>query len=112
MGLKGIFGQYDAVASAVVDAGEENDEGCAGADNDGVGEDAKSLEVWAMAAALGALPSPASLLKRPRLTPCVMAMPTAPPKAESMPKASRTMRASMEGMEVRLESMTKRAMMA
>ena len=44
VGLKCIFGEDDAVSSAVVDAREKDDEGCAGAHDDGVGEDSESLE--------------------------------------------------------------------
>ena len=45
----------------------------------------------AVAAALGALPSPASLLNRPRFTPFMMAAPTMPPTAWFSPKALSTM---------------------
>ena len=41
----------------------------------------------ATAAALGAEPSPASLLNKPRLKPIIMAVPTPPPMAWPMPKA-------------------------
>ena len=57
-------------------------------------------EVEAMAAALGAEPSPASLLKRPRFIPCIMATPTIPPAACSKPKALLTMSDIMAGMAV------------
>src|SRR5699024_6499763 len=42
---------------------------------------------FAVAAAFGALPSPASLEKRPRLTPCKMAAPIPPPTNSLSPKA-------------------------
>ena len=44
-------------------------------------------ETAAVAAALGALPSPASLLNKPRFTPFIMAAPRVPPTACSNPKA-------------------------
>ena len=42
---------------------------------------------FAVAAAFGADPIPASLLKSPRLMPCISAIPTPPPNACSQPKA-------------------------
>ena len=48
-------------------------------------------ETVAVAATLGALPSPASLLKSPRFTPFMMVAPNAPPTDCSKPKALVTM---------------------
>ena len=57
--------------------------------------------IVAVAAAFGALPSPASFENRPRFTPCITAIPTAPPAACSHPKALRTMRLSIAGICVK-----------
>ena len=83
------LGEFYAVGATVVEAGAEYDQRGAGADDEGVGEDAKGLDrpcltgwlMSAVAAAFGALPSPASLENMPRLKPINMAIPTAPPAA-------------------------------
>ena len=68
-------------------------------------------DVDAMAAALGAEPSPASLLKSPRFTPCITAAPNIPPTACSSPKALLTMRANIAGICVTLRAMMMSEMM-
>ena len=64
----------------------------------------------ATAATLGALPRPASLENRPRLTPMMMAAPMPPAKAGSKPKALRKMVPNASGMALALLPMTKIAM--
>lgn len=63
-------------------------------------------ETWAVAATFGAEPIPASLLKSPRLMPCINAAPTAPPSVCSQPKASATISSSTSGSRPRLNSTT------
>ncbi|MCY1539178.1 hypothetical protein D9M68_747510 [compost metagenome] len=63
----------------------------------------------ATAATLGALPRPASLENRPRLTPMMIAAPTPPAKAGSRPKALFTISARVAGTSVRFMPMTAKA---
>lgn len=63
-------------------------------------------ETWAVAATFGAEPIPASLLKSPRLMPCINAAPTAPLSVCSQPKASATISSSTSGSRPRLNSTT------
>ena len=60
----------------------------------------------ATAAALGALPSPASLLKRPRLMPCMTVTPSTPPAAWLNPKAFSTIVSSTLGKDVMFHTTT------
>ncbi|MNE44619.1 hypothetical protein D3C80_1388550 [compost metagenome] len=64
----------------------------------------------ATAATLGALPRPASLENRPRLTPIRIAAPTLPAKASSRPKALLTISARVAGTSPMLLPTTNSAM--
>ena len=66
-------------------------------------------EVEAVAATLGAEPMPASLLKSPRLMPCITAAPIPPPTACSQPKALRKIWAMTEGISAILKMTTPNA---
>ncbi len=64
----------------------------------------------ATAATFGALPRPASLENRPRLTPMMIAAPMPPANADSRPKALRTMSVRVSGTRSMLRPITTSAM--
>ena len=57
-------------------------------------------DTFAVAAAFGTLPIPASLEKRPRRTPCIMAIPIPPPMISLMPNACSTINVIIAGISV------------
>ena len=66
-------------------------------------------ETLAVAAALGALPIPASLLNKPLLIPCIKAAPTPPPANCSQPNALETIVSRTNGKWWRLHKITNNA---
>ena len=66
-------------------------------------------ETEAVAAALGTEPMPASLEKRPRRMPCMIAAPMVAPAISRNPRAWPTMRPIMSGTSVMLMATTMRA---